>query len=648
MGRLSTKLDELPSTVVMCLGANPADLAFELLNGKDRPTIAVGSGGSAISAEYFRRCRDTCGFARTAVETPMQFVTDMSGLSGIDVWLFTAGAENADIMAAVQSAHQRGASHVFIVTRNPGGRAAVRLTELGGMVFTVPVSDQKDGFLATHSLIATVTTLLLAFDATTEVPFGEELADRFESAVKIELSKTSREEYRASFSRLTATDTLIVLSEPQLSPVSALIDTSVWEASICNVQSTDFRNFSHGRHTWLHHRRDATFIVALTGLDWQPVHASVLSLIPPDVRKSAFDFGNCGRFENAIGIVRGLALIEAMGHAVDVDPGKPGVGSFGREVYDDEALYTSAKKIESAVRHKYAAALEQDSASPSTPELAEAFLERTAALKDAKIGAIVLDYDGTVVRTEDRFAPPENEIADQFFRLRELGVSVAIATGRGGSVGEDLRQIFDAEAQKDILIGYYNGAYLQPLDVDIDVNRPDPDSDIDEAIGWMEGNNHLFCCFDKPKRGVQISIQKRDLVSADQFELAISEFLPSVGNRLRLDRSAHSYDLVVARASKLNVVQAVQGKVSEDAVVLCIGDSGTVMGNDHDLISSASGISVDTVCCSPEGSWSLFGYEHSGPDALRQILASLIPAGKGCVRLAPDVLKLDKRVEIGT
>lgn len=642
MGRFSAKLDDLPSTVEMCLRYDFTELIAELQIGHDRPAIAVGSGGSLISAEFFRRCRETSGFARTAVETCMKFATEMSGLSGTDVWLFTASAENADIRAAVQSAYHRGAARVLMLTRSPDGRAATELAELGGLVFEVPVADRKDGFLATHSLVGTVGALLLAFDALADVPAGAELADEFKRAVKAELCHSARQKCRASVSSLKSTDTLLVLSDPQLVSISSLIDTSVWEASICAVQSTDFRNFAHGRHTWLNHHSDTTFIVALTGRDWHSVHTAALSLVPSEVRKLKYDFGNCGRFENAVGIVAGLALIEAFGHAVQIDPGKPGVGSFGRELYDSDALLTSVQDLCPAIRHKYAAVLKQDIATPTTADLTAALADRLKALEIAEIGAIVLDYDGTVVDTASRYDPPRSDIIEEVSRLQRLGVRIALATGRGGSVGEDLRKIFDEETQKDILIGYYNGAYLRPMNVDIDIHRPDEDKGISQAIEWMRHNQHLFRQFDLPKQGVQITVQKSDLFSVSKFESEIGEFLRCSDVGLRLDRSAHSYDLVVERASKLDVVRAVQERISEGAVILCLGDSGAVTGNDHELISSPSGISVDAVCPNSEGSWSLFGHMHTGPDALKRILASLVPAGPGRVRFAPVAVRLDK------
>src|SRR3546814_8459591 len=107
-------------------------------------------------------------------------------------------------------------------------------------------------------------------------------------------------------------------------PISAtaIIETSLWEAAICTVQQTDFRNFAHGRHSWLHHRPHHTVVLALTGHDTAELWDQYQRLLPPEIRQITMDFGNCGRFQNAVGIMRGLVWIEAMGRAVGIDPGK--------------------------------------------------------------------------------------------------------------------------------------------------------------------------------------------------------------------------------------------------------------------------------------------------------------------------------------
>ncbi|PJN92724.1 hypothetical protein CNY89_27200, partial [Amaricoccus sp. HAR-UPW-R2A-40] len=83
------------------------------------------------------------------------------------------------------------------------------------------------------------------------------------------------------FASLGHRDTVMLLADPQLRPVSTLLETSIWEASICTIQSADFRNFAHGRHGWLHHRADETLVLALTTKDTREVWAPLGAALPP-------------------------------------------------------------------------------------------------------------------------------------------------------------------------------------------------------------------------------------------------------------------------------------------------------------------------------------------------------------------------------
>src|SRR3546814_21059969 len=91
---------------------------------------------------------------------------------------------------------------------------------------------------------------------------------------------------RLIFETLTDRHILIIVADPQLRAISTLIETSAWEAALCPVQCTDFRNFAHGRHAWIHHRRDRTILPALTGREtrqvWEPLAAG---LPPPHPRR---------------------------------------------------------------------------------------------------------------------------------------------------------------------------------------------------------------------------------------------------------------------------------------------------------------------------------------------------------------------------
>src|SRR5690606_38602193 len=120
----SAKLDDTLRTIDLVLAEGATSLSAAISNGLNKTVIAVGSGGSAISAEYLGLCRATLGAAPTLVQTPMKFALSDVSLADTDVFLFSAGGNNPDILAALQSAVARGAHTVHVVTNNAAGRLA--------------------------------------------------------------------------------------------------------------------------------------------------------------------------------------------------------------------------------------------------------------------------------------------------------------------------------------------------------------------------------------------------------------------------------------------------------------------------------------------------------------------------------------------
>jgi fructoselysine-6-P-deglycase FrlB-like protein len=650
MNRLSSKIDRLPETVELVLEAHLAELEGAIVASGSRDVVAVGSGGSAIAAIYFARCRETLFGRSTSVVTAMEFVVGAADLSGSDVWFFSAAADNPDIVAAVAAARSRGAASANMVTRNSDGAAARHLSSRGGaFVHLVPVADAKDGFLATHSMVASSAALLLASDAVSPDPIGVGLRSAYKAGIEAAVSAAARRRAAEAFAGLGRDDVLIILHDPQAAAIATLVETSVWEASICAVQRTDFRNFAHGRHSWLHHRPERSFVLALTGAETQDAWSRIEAPLSAQIRRAAYQFGDCGRFRIALGLVEGLVLVDAMGVAVGVDPGKPGVGDFGRAIYGDEALPALAGRLRPSVRQKRAALLARDDPEQTAGSACggdESHMDRLAA---TPIGAIVLDYDGTVVTTEGRLEPPEQLLLDELVRLHGIGVAIAFATGRGGSAGEMLRVALPGSVHPSILMGYYNGGYLQPLDVNLEEAPAPPHPAIEETAAWLTRHQELLRSGTGWRNsGVQITIRLAALEDEDRFLTKLRQCGPVATGDVKLARSGHSLDLILASTTKLAVVERVKERVQADAAILCVGDSGARGGNDNELLAHGHGVSVGTVCGRMDGCWSLFGHEATGPDALLRLLRALQPAGPGLVRLNTAELALDTSPEVGT
>ncbi len=625
----STKLDNLIGTIELLEIFDTDGISSALSMGRGRYAIAIGSGGSAVSAEYFACVRETLGLGPTLVQTPMELVFSSLDLMKTDVWLFSAGSSNSDIMAALCAAADRGAKSIHLVTRSSEGAVVKAALVVNGKIHIVPVLEHKDGYLATHSLVSTVGALLLAGDNLADHPIGSAvLVSRLLDHMSNVVSSKARIKNRATFASLKRTDTLMIVADPQLRSVSNLLETSLWEASICTVQATDFRNFAHGRHSWLHLRGKDTVLLALTGVESQAIWHAMDGRIPDEVRKIAVDFAGCGRLDNALGVIECLAIIEAMGASVGIDPGKPGIAEFGREIYQDDTLRQGAERLRPAISHKRAA-MRRDDTQDGLSELTEVENTRRARLAKAEFAGIVLDYDGTIVDTNERYELPRSEIVQELKRLLRDGIAIGIATGRGGSVGTDLRKCIPHCFQHDVLVGYYNGGYLQPLDVDIECYPPEKPPSLSATADWLRSHTDILVCKKFREGRMQITLQITDLKHPEQFLNAMSECEEINQNNVKVIRSGHSFDIVPITSRKQNVTNEIHKKFKGSGEVLCIGDSGSNKGNDFNLLDHPFGISVDQVCGNADGCWSLFGKMTTGPDALLRILCALKPSLSG-------------------
>jgi fructoselysine-6-P-deglycase FrlB-like protein/hydroxymethylpyrimidine pyrophosphatase-like HAD family hydrolase len=650
MSRFAEKLNTLLQTAQLVATADVDALAEALRAGRHRPTVAIGSGGSAIVAHFFARCRETLFEAATEVVTPAEFVLANTDLGQSDVWLFSAGADNADSIASVIAARARGAAHIRLLTRNAAGAAArAAAGDPRNVVASIPVAEAKDGFLATHSLVGSVLALLFASDLVTADPLGDALGAAVIERLREQLHPSTRQAVRAQLANVRSDDLLLLIADPQLRAVAELIETSAWETALCPVQRTDLRNFAHGRHTWLHHREERTVVLGLIGEDGRDIWTRAEALLPQALRHHLFEFGNAGRLRTAIGIVEGLVIVEAIGTATGIDPGKPGIGDFGRSLYEEDGLLTLAQQLGPAVRHKRAATLERDDVIDAHSCVQAACAARRDALAQASVGAVIFDYDGTIISDDERFGQPRSSIVDELVRLDGLGVRIAIATGRGGSGGKALRAVLPATMHDRVLVGYYNGAYIQPLSVDIEVERPATDLDLAQSFAWFESHPELFTgAFGGRFSDVQISIKLDNFADRSAFPAALAGCPPIASGAVRFKRSGHSLDFFAAGTSKLNVVERVRQSLPEDAAILCVGDSGGRDGNDNELLSHAHGISVGTVCDRHDGCWTLFGKTPTGPEALLRLLQALKRDGDGCVRLDMPSLGLDSFAEMST
>jgi hydroxymethylpyrimidine pyrophosphatase-like HAD family hydrolase/DNA-binding MurR/RpiR family transcriptional regulator len=628
------KLDGVAATLALAIGGPLSEVASALVDGGTRLAVAVGSGGSAVCATFLADCRRTLGYPFTQVLTPAAFVLSGEEVRSAQVWLFSGSGENNDILAALEACATLPVADIHVITSRANSTLADRAANLAS-IHICPVADEKDGFLATHSLAAATSLVLLAADAACPHPLGASLAERYREVAEHRLSTAPRKFVREALSAFRDGQTLFLLHDPRLATAAIEIETSCWEAALSTVQRVDFRNFAHGRHVWAEQRAGNAYFLALTTPESRPLWTEIDALLPSTAARSVFETPIAGRLGGALSVIDALVIVEGLGTAVGRDPGKPGVGDFGRDIYEGSSLLTVARSLTAAVRQKRTAIERFDPLDAGEYELLSAWAKTRQTWENTLISGLVLDFDGTIVTVEDRFDPVPISLARILENLLDAGLRLGIATGRGGSAGEALRAALPPHLHRDVLVGYYNGAWVQPLDTDLRANRPPRPEIITQAFAWLTEEGGFDAA--RIKDGsVQLTLKLEDVPNLDQLARALDQ---AGINGLRLARSSHTVDICLRSTCKTSVVDALAERWGLNvSSILRIGDSGGPLGNDYMLLGSAMGISVGEVCARSTAGWPLFGPPVSGPAALAKILENLSPQADGGFQLDVSAL----------
>jgi hypothetical protein len=188
-------------------------------------------------------------------------------------------------------------------------------------------------------------------------------------------------------------------------------------------------------------------------------------------------------------------------------------------------------------------------------------------------------------------------------------VVLGVATGRGKSVKEALRQAIQPRIKNRVVIGYYNGGDVAPL---TDDTRPDGTDGTGAAL--EPAARRLRAAFGDPKRvkltfrWPQITIEPGSDALADDLWRSLQHLIHALEvPGVSAVRSSHSIDVVAPGVTKQAVVDRVREFLGggPDAPILCIGDRGCWPGNDYSLLGGPYSLSVNELLLDPESCWNL-------------------------------------------
>lgn len=629
--RYEQELDKLPETYNWAFSAPIDQLCQFVLQSRNEPLISVGSGGSFAAAVMAAMLHEATGSVATST-TPFQLQYKKRILNTSSVLLLTASGRNKDILKAFrETAVNEPKQLMALCTKqhSPLSRLASKFPSANVQEYESP--SGKDGFLATNSLLLLITLLVRAYSSCHKLSCNK-LPNIRDANNNLFKKKTSKELF-------IERDNFIVLYGGWGLPAAVDLESRFVEGALGKVQIADYRNFAHGRHHWLAKRSADSAIIALITPDVKKIAQQTLDLIPEDIPQLKLTSDCIGPYSSIEQIVKIMYLASIFGSKCRIALSKPGVPLFGRKIYHlRNSTKTPMLGYSGNLSQNAITAIQRKTNTPielMSPEhinyWRSAYSRFLRKLKAAEFTSIIFDYDGTLCDPSARFELLSNDICNHLRRLLRADMTIGIATGRGQSIRKSLQEVIPKKYWAQVWIGYYNGSDIGLLS---DNSHPDKESSLHPTLlpikSRLSEDTYFAEIATFEARPNQISIEPVNgswgLVHNWLFDI----FGNTLSNGVQILESSHSFDILAAGVSKLNLFNACQEfvkKTKGSDKILCIGDKGAWPGNDFELLSRKFSLSVDEVSADSNTCWHLTPPGYKGVKATIYYLESLIQIG---------------------
>ena len=200
---------------------------------------------------------------------------------------------------------------------------------------------------------------------------------------------------------------VIVLHGPCGKAGALDLESKCTEGAVIASSATDYRNFAHGRHNWINRFGEDSVIIAFVGPKESTLAQKTLELVPTNVPRIVVPLGNDFALAQALAIYYSINIAGWLGDLHGLDLGRPKIPEFGRKLYHLRTRLSSAAKhgseLDSIIGRKTAALGIKDVETSHFKDWLTYYKSFRERLIRNDIGAIIFDYDGTLVRNECTF-----------------------------------------------------------------------------------------------------------------------------------------------------------------------------------------------------------------------------------------------------
>jgi hypothetical protein len=213
---------------------------------------------------------------------------------------------------------------------------------------------------------------------------------------------------------------------------------------------------------------------------------------------------------------------------------------------------------------------------------------------------------------------------------------VAIASGRGTSIQEELQRCLPEEYWPKIRVGLYNAGHISSLAAAPEKARPTSEflSHVTRIVRGLKGLGVPIETI-RTSHPYQVSVRFHEGANIEGNWFVIADALRQAGLDLsRVVKSKHSVDILSTLADKSHLVAHViqEFKISPYEI-LTMGDQGAWPGNDSSLLEHRYSLSVDAPSRRLDRGWKLAPSHKRDVDATLWYLERIEHLGDGRFRM---------------
>jgi HAD superfamily hydrolase (TIGR01484 family) len=633
------ELEKLAATYRWAISVDVARLKTAIAGASESSVIGVGSGGSFTVASLLCNLHEAYTGRVSRPSTPLEIICNPTLAASSPVFFISAEGKNPDIIEALQRARRHSARTVHLLTNRSASKLIECVEQLTDVSTNVFEFTEKDGYLATNSLLLDAVVIARAYGELDQSQdhLPSELAELRIGAQTIDQWLDQTNDFLA---QIVARGAVTVIYSPLLRPIAADLESKLSEAALLHCQLADLRSYAHGRHLWLADRPWDCAILALTEPSLGRLWESMKAHFPADVPTLAMPLRGASPRDLIAGLVAQMYLVSAVARRLGKDPGRPSVPQFGRNLYyvDLPALIPPPTEASNGVEQsKYdvlGARWPSSRRHGSMRRARDAFCE---ALHKQRFRAIVFDYDGTLCSSQRNNSPPPKVVIDQLERLVRAEVIVGIASGRGGSVQECLQDSLSEDALKKIHLGLYNGGWI--------ADATTPPVKKNETSEFLSHVTRIIVRLKdlgvpiqeiKTTHPYQVSVRFHEGLPTENMWFVIADALRQAGLDLaRMVRSKHSVDILAAGVSKSQLIaHLIQTFKIDPYEILAMGDQGAWPGNDSSLLEHRFSLSVDLPSRRIDRGWKLAPPHKRDVDATLWYLDQIVDINNGSFNIS--------------